>query len=79
MLSSNLDVSPPTEMKTSLKQSAFPFSPPEAASVRGRRQVCVLPPGGERAGGALQGDGSSGLSPAVPGGMPETPVLDPGS
>ena len=51
MLSSNLDVSPPTETKTSLKQSAFPFSPPEAASVRGRRQVCVLLPGGERAGG----------------------------
>ena len=40
----------------------------------------MLPPGGERAGGGpLQGDGSSGLSPAVPGGMPETPVLDPGS
>ena len=31
----------PTEMKTDLKQSVFPFSPPEGASAQGPRQVRV--------------------------------------
>lgn len=53
MLSSNFDLSPLTEMKMDLKQSEFPFSPPEAASVQGQRQVCESGLGDETAGRTL--------------------------
>ena len=72
MLSSNFDFFLPAEMKMYLKQSEFPFLPPEAASVPGQRQVCVLLLGDETAGpgpapAPLQGDGPPvGLSLAVP-------------